>query len=242
MKNGIKYVLQKSLGFQNYLYVFALFKIRTLKNDRKEKDFFHFINLLRDKEGDVLDIGANIGIMSVHLAKKVPNSTIHAFEPIPDNASVLKKIIKRFKLKNVHVHEFALGDEEGKVQMVLPLNGKTKMQGLSHVKHESIEEWNEGHEFDVPIKKLDQLFVEVPVQGIKIDVENFEYFVLKGGVNMLDKYKPFIYAELWENKNREYCFKLLDSLSYRAYVIDGNQVLPFDSNIHDKQNFIFKPN
>lgn len=242
MKNGIKYVLQKTLGFQNYLYVFALFKIRTLKKDRKEKDFFHFINFLKDKEGAVLDIGANIGIMSVHLAQKIPNSTIHAFEPIPDNALVLKKMLKRFNLKNVQVHEFALGENEGTVEMILPYNGKTKMQGLSHVKHETIDEWNEGQEFEVPIKMLDKLFPEDRIQGIKIDVENFEYFVLKGGLKTLEKQKPVIYAELWENKNRDLCFELLHSLSYIAYVIDSNEVVPYDSEKHNKQNFIFKAN
>lgn len=242
MKNGIKYVLQKSLGFQNYLYVFALFKIRTLKKDRKEKDFFHFINLLKDKEGAILDIGANIGIMSVHLAQKVPNDMIHAFEPIPDNASVLRKIVKRFKLNNVYLHELALGEHEGKVQMILPYNGKTKMQGLSHVKHESIDEWNEGQEFEVRMNTLDQLFGEARIQGIKIDVENFEYYVLKGGKQMLEKNKPFIYAELWDNRNRELCFELLHSLSYLAYVIENNAVVPFDAKVHNKQNFIFKPN
>lgn len=242
MKNGIKYVLQKSLGFQNYLFVFALFKIRTLKKDRKERDFFHFMNLLKDNEAAVLDIGANIGIMSVHLAQKVPNATIHAFEPIPDNANVLKKILKRFKLKNVQVHECALGEQEGTVEMILPLNGKTKMQGLSHVKHDTIDEWNEGQEFEVPMKTLDDLFPNVQIQGIKIDVENFEFFVLKGGVQMLEKQKPFIYAELWENKNRELCFELLHSLSYQTYVIEGNHIVRYDAKNHNKQNFIFKPN
>jgi FkbM family methyltransferase len=242
VKNGIKYVLQKSLGFQNYLYVFALFKIRTLKSDKKEKDFFHFINLLSDNNGAVLDIGANIGIMSVHLAQKMPNAIVHAFEPIPDNVSVLKKVLKRFKLKNVRVHEFALGEKEGTVEMILPFNGKTKMQGLSHVKHETIDEWNEGQEFVVPVKKLDSLFSEVHIQGIKIDVENFEYFVLKGGFEMLGSQKPIIYAELWENQNRELCFELLQNLAYKTYVIEGNNLVKYDPDHHKKQNFIFKPN
>ena len=130
VKNWLKYILQRSLGFDTYLYVFALFKIRTLQSDSKEKDFFHFLNLLEDGKGDVLDVGANIGIMTVHLAKKVPNSTIHAFEPIPENLSVLTKIISKFNLNKIKVHHTAVGDHEGEVKMILPKNGKTKMQGL----------------------------------------------------------------------------------------------------------------
>ncbi len=64
------------MGFRTYLYVFAIFKIKTLRSDPKEKDFFHFLSLLKDGKGAVLDIGANIGIMTVHLARKLPNSTV----------------------------------------------------------------------------------------------------------------------------------------------------------------------
>jgi hypothetical protein len=39
VKNTIKYILQKILGFQTYLFVFSVFKIKTLHSDPKEKDF-----------------------------------------------------------------------------------------------------------------------------------------------------------------------------------------------------------
>ena len=200
------------------MYVFALFKIRTLQNDSKEKDFFHFLNLLEDGKGDVLDVGANIGIMTVHLAKKVPNSTIHAFEPIPENLSVLNKIISKFNLNKIKVHHTAVGDHEGEVKMILPKNGKTKMQGLSHVKHESITEWNVGDEYNVPLNTLDNLLTSAPIQGIKIDVENFEYFALKGCSRILSSNKPIIYAELWDNENRTNCFSLLTSVARAMHL------------------------
>ncbi|MFO0495955.1 MAG: FkbM family methyltransferase [Flavobacteriia bacterium] len=242
MKNWLKYILQKSLGFDTYLYVFALFKIRTLQNDSKEKDFFHFLNLLEDGKGDVLDVGANIGIMTVHLAKKVPNSTIHAFEPIPENLSVLTKIISKFNLNKIKVHHTAVGDHEGEVKMILPKNGKTKMQGLSHVKHESITEWNEGDEYNVPLNTLDNLLNGASIQGIKIDVENFEYFALKGGSRILSSNKPVIYAELWDNENRTNCFTLLSDLNYTAHVVEKGILTPFHVDKHRHQNFIFIAN
>ncbi len=48
MKNSLKYILQKLLGLKTYLYVFALVKIKTLRNDSKENDFFTFLSLLKD--------------------------------------------------------------------------------------------------------------------------------------------------------------------------------------------------
>lgn len=242
MKTWIKYILQKLFGFQTYLYVFAKFKIRTLKRDEKENDFFHFLSMLKDGEGIVLDIGANLGIMTVHLAQSFPNSTVHAFEPMPDNRAVFKRIVTKYKLKNVVFHEIALGDTEGKVQMILPEKDGAKMQGLSHVKHESITEWNEGAEFEVPIKPLDAIFGDEKIQGIKMDVENFEYFVLNGAKELLMEHKPIIYTELWANENRQKCFSLLKGLGYSTFAMKDNQLVPFNCDDHDVQNFIFTAN
>ena len=45
MKTLVKFVLQKVLGFKNYLFIFSLYIIYTLKNNRKEGDFLHFLSL-----------------------------------------------------------------------------------------------------------------------------------------------------------------------------------------------------
>ena len=116
------------------------------------------------------------------------------------------------------------------------------MQGLSHVKHESITEWNEGIEIETPIDTLDKLFSDEKVQGIKMDVENFEYFVLKGGQELLKKNLPIIYTELWDNENRQKCFKFLADLGYAPYVVIGHDHVSFDPAKHQMQNFIFIAN
>lgn len=242
MKNGIKYILQRGLGFQRYLYVFALFKIKTLHSDKKEGDFFHFLSLLKDGQGTVLDIGANLGIMTYYLSKELPNCKIISFEPIKDNLLILRKIVSKFKLKNVEIKGLALGDKPGTVEMVLPHQKGTRMQGLSHVKHESITEWNEGDLYKVEIDTLDNLIPEEKIQGIKIDVENFEYYVLNGGKVLIKANKPVIYAELWDNLNRTQCFELLSELGYSINVIEGNNLTKFDPHTHKHQNFIFLPN
>ena len=88
-------------------------------------EFSKFIKLVPPGDNIILDIGANIGITSVVLAKKFPGSTIHAFEPIPPNISTVKRIIKHYKLKNVQLHETALGEKEGSLKMVVPVINKT---------------------------------------------------------------------------------------------------------------------
>jgi FkbM family methyltransferase len=244
MKTTAKYILHKLLGFKNYLFVFSLFKIFTLKQDKNEKDFFHFLSLIPDNSA-VLDIGANIGIMTVHLARSIKNVQVYCFEPMPQNIDTLKRIIHYFKLNNVHLFEYALGNTEGEVEMVMPMVNSVKMQGLSHVVHKSIMDYNEGERFIVPLKMLDRIDtlaqITQPISAIKIDVENFEYFVLDGGKRLIEKYKPLVYAELWENENRENCFELFGSLQYQTWVIHENRMAQFDRTRHKTQNFIFLP-
>src|ERR1035437_2936891 len=117
MKNTTKYILHKLLGFKNYLFVFSLFKVYTLKRDKNEKDFFQFRSLVPENT-TILDIGANIGNMTVHLARSIKNSTVYSFEPMPNNIEAFKRIVNYFKLKNVRLFEIALGNTEGEVEMV----------------------------------------------------------------------------------------------------------------------------
>lgn len=244
MKNLAKYILQKLLGFHNYLYVFCRFKIRTLHKDKNEKDFLYFLSLIH-AGGMVLDIGANIGIMTYYLSK-VKDSTVYAFEPMPDNIRVLERIIKHYNLNNVRVCKYALGNEEGEVEMVMPVIGSVKMQGLSHVVHSSITENNEGRRFKMPVRKLDNIgelmIANKPVTAIKMDVENFEYFVLDGAKELLKKYKPLIYCELWENENRYKCFELVKGLGYQIKILVNGQLTLYTEEAakkHSTQNFFF---
>jgi FkbM family methyltransferase len=245
MKTKLKYILHWLLGFKNYLFVFSLFKIYTLRRDKNENDFFSFLNLIPENT-IVLDIGANIGIMTVHLAQSVKNSLVYSFEPIPSNIGAFKRVIRFFKLENVKLFELALGNTEGEVEMVMPVIGDVRMQGLSHIVHKSIEENNEGVRFRVPLKKLDTLLNETEIgnkkiSAIKIDVENFEYFVLDGAKEILEKHRPVVYAELWDNENRLNCFELFKTLNYKTYIVSSGQLINFEIAKHKTQNFIFKP-
>jgi len=244
MKNAVKYILHKLLGFKNYLFVFSLFKIITLKRDKNEKDFFQFLKLIPENTA-VLDIGANIGIMTVHLARSVKNVMVYSFEPMPNNIEAFKRIVNYFKLNNVKLFEVALGNEEGEVKMVMPVIANVRMQGLSHVVHDSITENNEGEVVTAPLRMLDKITELVNsdkrISAIKIDVENFEFFVLDGAKNLIQKNRPVVYAELWDNENRYSCFDLFKNLNYKIYVAINNQLVEFDADKHQKQNFIFLP-
>lgn len=239
MKNFVKLLLQRTLGYNRYLRVFSKYKIRTLRRDQKERDFFAFMDAII-KEGDIMDVGANIGIMTYHLSKRFPTRKIIAIEPMPDNFSVLQAIVDKNRLENVDLKQVAVGDETTTIQMVLPVNGKVKMQGLAHVVHDSIAEWNEGEKLNVNCVRLDDLANGNPIAGIKMDIENFEFFALKGAEHILSVHQPVVYLELWANENRDKCFEFLRSLNYLPYVNIEDKLIPYDPATHQKQNFIFK--
>ncbi len=206
-----------------------------------EKEFLHFMKLVPDG-GVILDIGANIGIMTAHIGKRRKNSTIYSFEPIKENCAALKRIIKYYKLKNVKVFQCALGDHKGEIKMVMPQQGSVRMQGLSHVVEDKADEYNKGVYYTVPLEKLDdfpELTLADKITAIKIDVENFEYFVLKGGEKLLERHKPVIYSELWDNETRTNVFNLLSNLGYQTKINEGDSLVDFKGQ--DAMNFIFIP-
>jgi len=227
-----------------YLYVFALFIIVKLKWDKNEKDFFHFLKLIPDG-GLILDLGANIGVTSYHLSKRFQKSTIFSFEPLTLNMDTLKRVKKRFNLNNVKEFQVAVGDKPGTLEMVMPVINNVPMHGLSHVIHEDNKEFNSGLKYKVPVVCLDS-FAEINQPGkritaMKMDVENFEYFVLKGAERLIAENQPVIYCELWENENRKKCIDFLNNLKYSAFILHKNELLPFENAIIEKHNFFFLP-
>ncbi|WP_138483881.1 FkbM family methyltransferase [Dyadobacter bucti] len=218
MKNFIRNILQRSLGFKNYLFFFSLYSIKTIDSGNYEREFIKFLKMIK-KRGIILDIGANIGITAAPLAKNAPNAEIHAYEPISENFSTLGKVTGFLKLKNVKLFNLALGNQEGTLKMIMPLQGNSRMQGLSKAYEEGSDE--KGILYEVPLKRLDDLYpAETEINAIKLDVENFELEVLRGGKKLLKRNKPMIYCELWDNENRKLVFELIKSIGYDIYVFD----------------------
>jgi hypothetical protein len=79
------------------------------------------------------------------------------------------------------------------------------------------------------------------ITAMKIDVENFEYFVLKGAERIIAENQPVIYCELWENENRKKCIDFLNNLNYSAFILNNKELLPFDKTTIEKHNFFFLP-
>lgn len=71
-----------------------------------EKDCYGFKKMDFKKGDIIIDIGANIGIVSVYLAKKYPFLKIYSFEPFPANYRLLLKNIKINNIPDGIIHPF----------------------------------------------------------------------------------------------------------------------------------------
>ncbi|MBT6236472.1 MAG: FkbM family methyltransferase [Bacteroidetes bacterium] len=240
MKAFIQRSLQRIFGYDTYLWYFTLYKLKILKSDKNENDFFHFLSLIQP-DGVALDIGANLGLMSYYLAKQTKETI--AFEPMPNNYRVVQKVKQRYALNNLTLLTNALGNENKTIQLVLPIVDGVKKQGLSHVVDDKMEEFNDGSLFETDCKRLDDMaaFANKQIDAIKIDVENFEYEVFLGAENLLKRCKPIIYCELWDNQNRQDCFQYLNGLGYNTMVLQNGKLETIQSNPSHIQNFFFLP-
>jgi FkbM family methyltransferase len=243
-KTRIKGWLQTLLGYERFLRAFAWFKARTLRWDPREAGFFRFLDQL-PRDGVVVDVGANLGFLCVHLARRVARGRVLAFEPLPDNHRTLRWMLRRFGLTNVTVFPWALGERPGSVGMILPVRGRAREQGLGHIV-DPADGCEPGVAFDVPLRRLDDLAeVNEPgirIAGIKIDVEDFERFVLRGARGLLARDRPIVYLELWDGPNRRESFALAEELGYDVCVDDGHGLVAFDAARHGNQgNFFLMP-
>jgi len=241
IKNITRKWLQELMGFERYLFAFARFHIFRINRLKNEKAFRYFNAMIKDG-GAILDIGANIGITTVSLANMHPRSIIYAFEPMPGNYQTLEKVLKFYKHSNVQIYKTALGNRDGEANMIMPVINGSKMQGLSHVIDPSIKNDIEGDMHTVPLQQLDKipgLQQLEKISAIKMDVENFEYEVLKGGETLLRKHRPIIFCELWNNERRELCFTLMKNLGYHIMILEKGNLVAHSSQ--DALNYFFLP-
>ena len=134
---------------------------------------------------NALDVGANYGIMSYHMSKRF--AKVYAFEIQPAVCECLALNVNAFNLDNVEIHRYGLGETDSSVN----LNFVENKTFSTHV--------DMSQEGNIPVKALDNLNLH-DIDFIKIDAEGFEPFIIKGGINLIKKYKPVI---LYERKGHE---------------------------------------
>lgn len=125
-----------------------------------------------------LDVGAHVGFWLKDLCKNFKK--VYAFEPISDVRECLEKNIEQ---DNYLLFPYALGNENKKVKV----NYIPEETGNTYISKDGNRE--------IELKRLDDL--KLPkIDYIKIDAEGFEVEVIKGGIQLVKRDKPFIHVEV----------------------------------------------
>jgi len=124
------------------------------------------------KKGDVVvDVGANIGIYTCILAKLAcSNGHVYSFEPIPENARLIRESIKLNNFKNVTVIPKGVSAKSSKLTMYLAKD----VAGHSFAEFEGCV----GKKI-IDVTTIDDEIQE-EIKFIKIDAEGYDFQVLKG--------------------------------------------------------------
>jgi FkbM family methyltransferase len=139
---------------------------------------------------NILDVGGNIGFYTILFSRLAgDNGTVHVFEPDSMNYCHLKK--NTTQLKNVILNNCAVGERSGAI-------GLYHSQDLN-VDHQTYDS-GEGRPFiKVPCVSIDDYFTNnETVDFIKIDIQGFDYFAVKGMQETIKRSnKVKIFGEFW---------------------------------------------
>ena len=123
----------------------------------------------------IIDVGANLGLYTVLLSRLVgPAGRVIAFEPDPELFRLLQEGCSRNGCSNVSAHNLALGSRPARMamrRMILNSGDNTLGREGSGLFRETIS---------IDVARLDDLFPDLRPDLIKIDVQGWEFEVLRG--------------------------------------------------------------
>jgi FkbM family methyltransferase len=192
------------------------------------------------RRGDwVIDVGANVGIISLLSALKVgPFGRVFSYEPNPLPAGLLKKsLIINWLHDRTEVRQQAMGAERGQLKLRFSpevLGGATLAElGSAGTFEASTDLLQASVEIDVEVSTLDTDFpVDLPIRFLKVDAEGFEHQVLRGGARLLERHcidilmlecVQEVYGAAWQEFLTE--IKKLIGYGYEPYVLDRRSKL-----------------
>ena len=176
-----------------------------------EIETLEFLKLHYKHFEHVVDIGTNIGNHMLYYCSQLQAKKVVCFEPNRFNREVLQKNIELNHLGNtVTVYPYAVGAENGKgIQTNFTL-GNTGMNRVDKIAKEA------SSDDAIDIRSLDD-FALSKIDFIKIDVEGFETDVLLGAAQTIERCKPVILIEVFEN-SREQVNNLMGQYGYRKFI------------------------
>jgi len=199
-----------------------------IKIQHPDDSEFHLLkNLLLEADGGVfIDVGANVGAMTLLAHSTGLTSSILAFEPSHRYCLAYHNNMSVNQIENATLIQAAVGDQCGEIRFrvdpKLPLNGKIDRGNV----HYSTQVQT------VKIVTLDTICAALNIDEIallKIDVEGAEPMVIRGAKKLLSRHKvnsillEFIIEFMEDMEEDPYNFvTTLTDLGYDFYGINPN--------------------
>jgi FkbM family methyltransferase len=188
----------------------------------------HLVSLLYAllSPGDhVIDVGANIGVHTLIMSKRVGSTgKVLAIEPYPPVQAKLARVLSANGVTNVEVLPIAVADAPG--TLTLSAETETYNQGVATLYPADAAE-SEG--IPVATDTLDNVVRARALPALKLmkmDIQGGEYPALRGGKEMLARYRPFVAFEYdrasWDTAKAtfEEAAEFLVGLQYALYRIE----------------------
>jgi len=180
-----------------------------------------------------IDIGANIGLISLYILKHVPNVKVYAFEPSPHQHMLFSKTLDENKISDkIHLFDMAVSDKEGEISFFIHNEANCSGDGFRDTGR-----GGEGDSINVKTIPLDIWWGnngQQKIDLIKVDTEGAELLVFKGAKEMILNCYPIIFFEMQEVNYKVYNYSWRDvisffnSVSYSVYTESGDK-LNFDN-------------
>jgi FkbM family methyltransferase len=145
-----------------------------------------------------IDVGGHCGTWSFNLAHWFQK--VEAFEPVPEHRECFLANLTNVPVApKVTLHPFALGANAGRVAIVTEKgsSGNSMVKGAGQVEMRILDSFDFQN-----------------VGFIKVDVEGFEENVLRGGEQMLRKWKPVAIIEQKREMSLRFDLKPLGAVSF----------------------------
>lgn len=174
------------------------------------------------KEDIFYDVGANLGYYTVIVAKRV--NKVVSFEPFSKSFELLKKNVELNNLHNVKLFKFGLGERTEDKILYVPAK-KNWASFYNDLWPKSVKDKELARLFS--LDNFVESFKEVPPPTwIKMDIEGYEYFLIKGAIKTIKRYRPRflmeVYPKILGRDRLKELIKILLDLGYNIddYVLD----------------------
>lgn len=173
---------------------------------------FAMVRQLVPRSGTFVDIGANIGWYTVHVALEDPTARVIAVEPIPASYRWLTMAVAENSLTNVTTLNAGVAAEPGEIELWLDT-------GISGAASSAPSAGTDGLErLRAPAVTLDELVASHggTASFVKIDIEGAELFALRGAERVLAEQRPIVFAEMLRKLTRPFGYHPNDIIALMA--------------------------